>query len=132
MNYDNLINEININFIRIKKPKNILYKNIKEEDRIKDIYKNIIKDYGNLSTTEIDEKLLSMIYCDLDLLSDDMILYFLPKLVIKIFKKNSDPFLLYKRLEMLDFDLLNKNQKNIIKKLISELKNYEKFLDSNM
>jgi len=129
MEYHNIIKKINEEFSGIKRPKDILYYDISEKDRNNKIYQKIIKDYGELEIDNIDNSFCSMIICDLELLNEEIVIYFLPKLVEHVFNTDGNAFLLKQRIKKIDRKYLNENQQIVLKKLIANLEEFENELD---
>jgi hypothetical protein len=127
MNNREIIEEVESTFDMKNKPDNFFHENVEDPDY--HIYKEILQDYGSLELKDIDYEKCSMILCDIEFLSDDQVLYFLPKLVDVIFKEDGMADLLAYRLEGIDLKRLSVKQQQVINNLIESLFEFEKSFD---
>ncbi len=67
----------------------------------------------------------AMMLVDRSLISDEALCYFLPRLARAVFQEGGNEYLLYRRLEALNKNLLNQEQKKILNCLITSLKELE-------
>lgn len=70
-----------------------------------------------------------MMIIDGALISDESLCYFLPRLARAIFQENGNEYLLYRRLEYLDKNLLSQEQKTILEPLITSFKKLEQEIE---
>jgi hypothetical protein len=66
---------------------------------------------------------------DAPLILDESLCYFLPRLARAVFQESGNEFLLYRRLEYLDKNLLSQKQKTILECLITSLKQLEQEIE---
>jgi hypothetical protein len=71
----------------------------------------------------------AMIIMDGELLKDSTILYFLPRLIIAVFKEEGNEDLLLWRLESIDSSVLNPKKKSLLTKIIKALKEWESLIE---
>lgn len=128
-NYTTIIDNIKKHFSNFPRVNNILHNDNPDEDVNYRVYIDIQNDYGNLIPDEIDYDTCAMIICDLELLSDDAVYYFLPRLVKAVFVEDGNELLLRLRLENLKTSSLDTEQFQAILDLIDSLKRYEKEID---
>ncbi len=128
-NYTRKIDNIKKLFSNIPKGNNIIHNDISDKDIDHKIYISIQKDYGDLIPDEIDYNTCSMIICDLELLSDNAVYYFLHRLVKAVFVEGGNELLLRLRLENLKTLSLGTKRVQAISDLIDSLKRYEEEVD---
>jgi hypothetical protein len=128
MNYTSLLDDIEKAFSSFTKPL-IIYAVPANTDITKGDYLAIQQDYGSISRDEMTYEQCSMMIIDAPLISDESLCYFLPRLARAVFQKSGNEFLLYRRLEYLDKNLLSQKQKTIIECLITSLKELEQEIE---
>lgn len=110
MIYSSLINDINEAFSSFKKP-SIIYAAPASEDISKGEYLVIQQDYCSILRDEMTYEQCSMMIIDGQLISDEALCYFIPRLARAVFQENGNQFLLYRRLENLNKNFLSQEKK---------------------
>lgn len=128
MNYTSLLDDIEKAFSSFTKPL-IIYAAPTNTDITKGEYSAIQQDYCSISRDEMTYEQCSMMIIDGALISDESLCYFLPRLARAVFQESGNEFLLYRRLEYLDKNLLSQEQKTILDCLITSLKEHEQEIE---
>lgn len=128
MNYTSLLDDIEKAFSSFTRPL-IIYAAPANTDITKGDYSAIQQDYGSISRSEMTYEQCSMMIIDGPLISDESLCYFLPRLARAVFQENGNEYLLYRRLEYLDKNLLSQEQKTILDCLITSLKELEQEIE---
>lgn len=123
-----LLDDIERFFSNFAKPL-IIYAAPLSADIIKGEYLAIQQDYCSISRDEMTAQQCSMMIIDAPLISDESLCYFLPRLARAVFQESGNENLLYRRLEYLDKNLLNQEQKTILDYLITSLKELEQEIE---
>lgn len=71
----------------------------------------------------------SMMLIDGTLISDEALCYFLPRLAKAVFEERRNEYFLYNRLEKIDKNLLNQEQRQVVDRLITSLKKLEQEIE---
>ena len=125
MKYTSLLDDIDKAFSSFRKPSKI--HTAPENNSItKGEYLAIQHNFGGILREKITDKQCSMILVDGSLISDEALCYFLTRLVTAVFPERGNEYLLYRRLEHLDRNLLSQEQKKMLDCLITSLKELEK------
>jgi hypothetical protein len=123
MKYNHLLHDIERAFSELKRPSTI-YTPPALEENFKGEYLAIQQDFGNVSPKEMSEHQCSMMLCDIWMISDEALCYFLPKLANKLLQERGYEDI-YRRLININPALLNSEQKEVIDKIIFTLKELE-------
>lgn len=124
-----LLDEVKEHFKSFKFPNNILNDKCLITYKSNDIYKDIIKDY-KIDRNKLSKSKCSMIICDLELLSDEFVLYLMPNIFEYLLTEKSSILLLKNRIIQIDFEVLSKDDKKILDKILLELEDIEEQLDN--
>lgn len=121
MNHTSLVYNIDEAFSSFTKP--LIISAAPEDTNItKGEYSAIQQDYCSISRDKMTDEQCSMMIIDGALISDKSLCYFLLKLARAVFQNAGNEYLLYRRLEYLDKNLLSQEQKTILGCFISTLK----------
>lgn len=128
MKYTSLLDDIDKAFLSFEKP-SIIYTIPADRDISKGEYLAIQHDFGSISREEMTYEQCAMMLVDGPLISDAALCYFLPRLARAVFQENGNEFFLYRRVENLDKNLFNQEQKNILERLVIKLKELEQEIE---
>lgn len=128
MEYTSVLDDIEKAFSSFRKSL-IIYAAPANTDITKGEYSAIQHDYCNVSRDEMTYEQCSMMIIDGVLISDKSLCYFLPRLARAVFQESGNEFLLYRRLEYFDKNLLSQEQKTILDCLITSLKELEQEIE---
>jgi hypothetical protein len=117
------LNDIERAFSELKRPSKI-YAPPALEENVKGEYLAIQQDFGKVSPKEMSEHQCSMMFCDIWMISDEALCYFLPNLANKSLQKRGYEDI-YRRLININPGSLNCEQKEVIDKNIPTLKELE-------
>jgi hypothetical protein len=123
MKYNHLLHDIERAFSELNRPSTI-YAPPALEENVKGEYLAIQQDFGNVSPKEMSEHQCSMMLCDIWMISDEALCYFLPKLANKFLQQRGYEDI-YRRLININPAILNPEQKEVIDKIIFTLKELE-------
>ncbi len=126
LDYSELISKVKATFEGFKRPERItIFGEISEEMSL------IEADFKKLLKDDMKHYECVMMVIDGALISDEAILYFLPKLVELTLKDEGHHFLFSQRLKSLDISNLNDMQKHLLKEVITALKDYDDALENS-
>lgn len=128
MKYTSLLNDIDKTFLSFRKP-SIIYNIPADGDIIKGEYLAIQNDFGGISREAMTDEQCSMMLIDGPLISDEALCYFIPRLARSVFHESGNEYLLYRRLEKLNKNLLSPEQKEVLNYLITSLKALEQEME---
>jgi len=123
-----LLDDIEQGFSNFVKPL-IIYAAPLDADITKGEYLAIQEDYCSISRDEMTAQQCSMMIIDAPLISDESLCYLLPRLARAVFQESGNEYLLYRRLEYLDKNLLSQEQTIILDCLITSLKKLEQEIE---
>lgn len=123
MKYNHLLNDIERAFSELNRP-SIIYAPPALGENVKGEYLAIQQDFGNVSPKEMSEHQCSMMLCDIWMISDESLCYFLPKLA-NIFLQKTGYEDIYRRLININSKILTPEQREVINKIIFTLKMLE-------
>jgi hypothetical protein len=125
LDYSKLILKVEKEFAVFEKPQRVTIPGEMSEEM-----SLIEADFKKLSREEMTHYDCAMMTIDGALISDEAILYFMPKLVEFTLKDEGHHFLLSQRLKSLDNLKLNETQNLLLKEVITALKDYEDALEN--